>query len=238
MGLMANDLQDMMDGIFEVDSFQSKMGDDKNIVTLSFSLIDKAAAQDLSNFIEKGYSFVLDSDVTEGEQSDGTYKVFVELERNKDVGEQIMEVIDGISKLAGKEDLKFRYYKGWRSHPASLENLQELVPNDPEKYGISMQENALNNYKMFFSKSFVDAIDLTENTLTIKKQYAEPLVFEFIDFGDVRKVNKSINETIDITNSYSEIMFLTKYLGDYNITKYGDKLVFENQDKALVVKRK
>jgi hypothetical protein len=37
--------------------------------------------------------------------------------------------------------------------------------------------------------------------------------------------------------SYAEMLYLTKYLGDYNISKYGDKLVFENKDKALVLKR-
>ena len=237
MGLLAGDLKDMIDGIFEIDSFKSKMGDDQNIVTLSFSLIDKMAAEDLSNFLERGYSFILDSDVTAGEQSDGTYKVFVELERNSDVGEQIAEVIDGVSKLSNKDEFKFRYYKGWRSHPATLEKLQELVPNDPEKYGITMQENALNNYKEFFNKSFLDEVDLNENLLTLKKKYADTLVFEFVDFNDTLEIVNSIEGRFDLMESYSEILFLTKYIGDYNISKYGDKLVFENGDKALVVKR-
>jgi hypothetical protein len=33
------------------------------------------------------------------------------------------------------------------------------------------------------------------------------------------------------------VIYLTKYIGDYDITKYGDKLVIENNRKALVVKR-
>ena len=32
-------------------------------------------------------------------------------------------------------------------------------------------------------------------------------------------------------------IYLCKYVGDYNITKYGDKLMFENSDTALVLKR-
>ena len=32
-------------------------------------------------------------------------------------------------------------------------------------------------------------------------------------------------------------IFLCKYIGDYNITKYGDKLTFENAGKTLVVER-
>jgi len=237
MGLRAADLRDMVDAVFEIDSYASKMGDDKNIVTLSFSLNDKAAAEDLSNFLEKGYSFILDSDVTPGEQSDGTYKVFVEMERNKQIPEQIFEIMDGLGKLAGKDEFKFRYYKGWRSHPATLDNLSEMVPTDPDKYGLNLEENRLENFKEFFNKSFLDSVDFNENLLTLTKKYADPLHFEFVDFGDIHKINKSITETIDVMNSYPEIMFLTKYIGDYNITKYGSKLVFENEDKALILKR-
>ncbi len=237
MGLMANDLSNTIDKIFEIDSYASKMGDDKNIVTLSFSLTGKEAAKDLSNFLEKGYSFILDSDVTEGEQSDGTYKVFVEMERDSEVGENIFEILDGVKKLSGKDDFKFRYYKGFRSFDATQDKISEMVPTDPDKYGISMQENALNNYKTFFSNSFVDNIAMQENKITIKKKFSDSLVFEFIDFGDTLNTIKTLNESFDILNSYPEILFLTKYIGDYNISKYGDKLVFENEDKALVLKR-
>ena len=234
---MANDLSNTIDKIFEIDSFASKMGDDKNIVTLSFSLTGKEAAKDLSNFLEKGYSFILDSDVTEGEQSDGTYKVFVEMERDSEVGENIFEILDGVKKLSGKDDFKFRYYKGFRSYEATQDKISEMVPTDPDKYGISMQENALNNYKTFFSNSYVDNIAMNENKITVKKKFSDSLVFEFIDFGDTLSTIKHIDESFDILNSYPEILFLTKYLGDYNISKYGDKLVFENETKALVLKR-
>ena len=237
MGLLANDLSNTIDKIFEIDSYASKMGDDKNIVTLSFSLTGKEAAKDLSNFLEKGYSFILDSDVTEGEQSDGTYKVFVEMERDTQVAENIFEILDGVKKLSGKDDFKFRYYKGFRSHEATQDKISEMVPTDPDKYGVTMQENTLNNYKTFFSKSFVDNITMLENKIIIKKKFSDTLMFEFIDFGDILETTNQINESFDILNSYPEILFLTKYLGDYNISKYGDKLVFENEDKGLVLKR-
>ena len=39
-------------------------------------------------------------------------------------------------------------------------------------------------------------------------------------------------------NDYAEIMFLTKYLGDYNISKFGDKTItLEHANKMLVVER-
>ena len=105
MGLRAGDLKDLVYHIFEIDSFASKMGDDSNIITLSFSVKDKAPADDLVKFLESGYSFVLDADATTGEQKDGTYKVFVELQRERGATENIMEIVDGVSKLAELDDL-------------------------------------------------------------------------------------------------------------------------------------
>lgn len=237
MGLRQNDLKDLVYHIFEIDSYASKMGDDKNIITLSFTVKANAAADDLVRFLEGGYSFILDSDVTAGEQNDGNYRVFVEIERDKSANENIMEIVDGIKKLADVEDFKFRYYKGFRSHDVTIENLDREVPLDPNNYGITVSESNLNNYKNFFSNSYVEEIVMEDNVLTITKAYADKLMFEFVDFGETLKTVKRINESLDIMESYPEILFLTKYLGDYNICKYGDKLVFENSERVLVLKR-
>ena len=222
--------------ILEIDSFSSKMGDDKDIVTLSFSVKEQTAAEDLMNFVEKGYEFVLDADATSGEQADGTYKVFVELERNKKVHDQIMEIMDGIGKLADKDEWRFRYYKNWQSNELSHNNLEEQIPTDPNEYDVKVNESNLDNYKNFFNKSYVDDISLLENTLSITKKYCHPLKFEFINFGDKDKLIESIEDKINV-NDFAEIIFLCKYIGDYNITKFGDKLTFENSGKALLLKR-
>ena len=236
MGLRSADLKDLIDHIFEVDSYASKMGEDKDIVTLSFSMITKESADDLVNFIEKGYSFVLDADATAGEQSDGTYKVFVEIERSKDVPEQIMEIMDGVSKITGKDDFKFRYYKSFRSLPVSIGTLKEIIPADADSYGIKRQESNLDNYKTFFSNSYVEDIEMHDDIITVQKKYADPLNFKFIDFGNKKDIRNNIQESFDI-NAYPEILFLTKYLGDYNISKYGENLFLEHAGKTLVVRR-
>ena len=236
MGLRHGDLKDLVYDVFEIDSYASKMGEDKNIVTLSFSVKDRAPADDLVKFLEGGYSFILDSDVTSGEQADGTYKVFVELERDNKSNDNIMEIVDGISKLSEIEKFRFRYYKNFRSHNISIESLNEFVPTDPDNYGIKVNESNLDNYKNFFSKSYVDDIVMTESILTIKKSYADPLQFKFIDFGPTVKTLNSIKESFN-TQDFSEIIFLSKYVGDYNITKYGNKLTFENSGSTLVLER-
>jgi len=236
MGLRAEDLRDLVYSIFEIDSFKSKMGDDKDIVTLSFSVKEQAAANDLMNFLEKGYDFVLDADVTKGEQSDGTYKVFVELERDRHASKNILEIADGVQKLSGLDKLRFRYYKNFKSADLSQENLEEQLPLDPDAYELAVNENVMSNYKNFFNRSFVESVDMWDDIIRIKKVYADPVYFEFVEFGDSTEVIENINESFN-ANDFSEIIFLSKYIGDYNITKYGDKLTFENAGKTLVVKR-
>ena len=213
------------------------MGDDEDIVTMSFSLRDKAPADDLVKFLEGGYSFILDADATAGEQSDGTYKVFVELERNRHVHEHIYEVLDGVKKISGGDDLKFRYYKNFKSKDATMENLDTHIPKDPNNYGLTRNQTTMENYKNFFNNSYIESVDMVEDNLLFKKMYADPLAFEFIDFGDRTKILENVDSGFNV-DAYPEILFLTKYLGDYNISKYGDNLVFENKGLALIVKRK
>lgn len=236
MTLKQGDLHDLVYHIMEIDSYKSKMGSDKDIITMSFSVKTKEAADDLESFLEKGYNFVLDADATSGETSDGTYKVFVEIERHKDAPGQILEIANGIKNLCGMDDLKFRYYKNWRSVAVDEKNLSEMIPVDPDQYGVTVTETNLENYKNFFNRSYVESVEMIDDILTIKKPWADPVRFRFIDFGDAEETITNINENFN-ANDFAEIIFLTKYIGDYNITKYGDKLTLENKDKVVVLKR-
>ena len=236
MTLQAGDLKDMLYDILEIDSFKSKMGSDEEIITLSFSVRENNAAKDLRDFIEKGYNFVLDADMTPGEQSDGTFKVFVEMERDKNAPEQIIELADGVRKLSDLDNLKYRYYKNWKSTDLTQESLEETIPLKPDDYGLKVNESNLDNYKNFFSKSFVENVYMEDDIIVIKKAYADPVAFKYIDFGPTQKTLDSINESFN-ANDFAEIIFLSKYIGDYNITKYGNKLTFENQGSTLVVER-
>ena len=236
MGLQSKDLKDMVYKVFEIDSYKSKMGSDTEISVMSFSVKDKQAADDLEKFIETGYNFVLDADATPGEQSDGTYKVFVEIERTKDLPNNILEVVDGVKKLANLDDVKFRYYKNFRSFDVTEDNISKLVPTDKELYDSQMQNTQMESYKDFFNKSFVESIDMIEDIICIKKAYADPVYFRFVDYGPTVQTLEAIKESFN-ANDFAEIIFLSKYIGDYNITKYGNKLTLENSGSTLVVER-
>ena len=237
MGLRAGDLHDLVKPVFEVDSYRSKMGSDEDIVVVSFSVMEEQASKDLVDFIEKGYNFVLDADATPGEIDQGVYKVFVEMERNSKIATQVLELLDGVGKLAEVENFRFRYHKSFSSSPASINNLQEMIPADKNAYEQVVSESGMNNFKDFFNKSYLENIELFGDALLIKKAYADPLAFTIKDFSNTHQINESIKEKINM-NDYAEILFLTKYLGDYNVMKFGNKtLTFENEGHTLVVER-
>ena len=77
---------------------------------------------------------------------------------------------------------------------------------------------------------------MEDNTITIKKVYADPLSFNVIDFGKTEATINNINESFNV-NDFAEIIFLSKYIGDYNITKYGNKLTLDNSGNTLVLER-
>jgi hypothetical protein len=236
MSLQSEDLRDLVDRIIEIDAYKSKMGADADIITIAFSTKTKESADDLVGFLERGYPFVLDADATSGEQSDGTYKVFVEIERDKRAAEQIIEMSDGVSKLTGIEKLKFRYYKNFRSLPLEQTALEAAIPVSADDYSVRVTESNLENYKNFFNKSFVESVDMWDDLLRIKKAYADPVFFKFVDFGTTQQTLDAITESFNPWD-FSEIIYLSKYIGDYNITKYGNKLTFENNGNTLVVER-
>jgi hypothetical protein len=238
MALRANDLRNLVKNVFEIDAYRSKLGDDQDIVVVSFTVTYEGPAKDLENFVEMGYNFVLDADVSPGETDDGTYKVFVELERDRHAPEYIFELLDGIERLTGIPDMRFRYFKSFSSQDATLENLQNTVPTDIESYNYATDKSNEDNYATFFSNSNANSIDMVNESIVFKRRFANPVRFKIVDFGNKTDIYKNIKGSIMCESSdFSEIMFYSKFIGEYNITKIGDKFIFDNRKNAVVMER-
>lgn len=236
--LRANDLRHFVKKVFEIDSYKSKIGDDEDIVVLSFTVDSEDPAKDLENFIEMGYSYVLDADVSTGETDDGTYKVYVELERNRHVPEQILELLNGIKKVATIDEFRFRYFKSFKSQEATLENLKNSVPLDKNSYNSVTESQHINNFSNFFVNSYSDNINVIDESITFSRIWKEPLTFEIISSGPKREVYDSLRGPIMLENKdIAEVLYLTKSIGNYNITKIGNAFVFENNGWAVVLEK-
>ena len=78
-GLELGDLKRLIHTELHIDEFKSKLGRDEDVCVISFKVTGKEPGNDLVNFIEKGYDWVLDADISSGEMDDGSYIVFAEL---------------------------------------------------------------------------------------------------------------------------------------------------------------
>lgn len=236
--LLAGDLRLLVNNIFEVDSYKSKMGSDKDIVVLSFTVNSADPASDLVEFIEKGYDFVLDADASPGELDDGKYKVFVEIERNRRIAEQILEILSGVKNLAEVDNWKFRYYKSFHSVDANEQNLKETIPTSKDDYEIGVNENNMNNFSNFFNRSFLDSVHVENDDIVFQKKYSGPLRMRIKEFGPREQVYKNTAGPIMLeSKDVAEVLYYTKYVGNYNITKIGSSYVFENNGYAVVLER-
>jgi hypothetical protein len=236
--LRERDLHNLVDNIFEIDSYASKMGSDKDVVVLSFTVEEEMPAKDLVNFVERGYNFILDADATPGELKDGKYKVFVEIERNRRIGEQIMELLDGVEKLTGIEQFKFRYHKGFNSVPVDADTITEVVPGTADEYEMKIKESRMNNFSNFFNKSYLESISISDEDINFQRKYSEPLRMKIKDFGTKEQVYEKIQGPLMFeSRDVAEVLYITKYLGNYNVTKIGSTFVLENEGYALALEK-
>lgn len=236
--LRANDLEHLIKRVFTIDSYKSKIGDDEDVVVLGFEVDQQEAAKDLENFIEMGYEYVLDADVTPGETDSGNFVVFVELERTRNVAKQIMEIIEGIKKLTGLEYMRFRYFKSFKSKEATEENLKSSVPTDKNSYGIAVDKNRLDNFSEFFSNSYAEDIKLLDESIIFKRAYSGSIKFKILNSGPREQIHEQVKGPVMLQQKdMAEVMFLTKTIGNYNITKINNQFIFERDNWAVTMEK-
>jgi hypothetical protein len=127
-GLEQNDLKRLIHPELHIDEYRSKMGKDEDVVVLSFKVNGREPAEDLVNFIEKGYEWVLDADVSAGEIDDGDFLVFVELDRSSGAAENIMTMMQDIMNLTDQDIGEWTVQV--RSNPAQIELTADNIKNN------------------------------------------------------------------------------------------------------------
>ena len=238
-GLKAGDLEGVVSKRFSVDKFKSKMGDDRNIMVLAFSVDGQAPAKDLERFAETGYKEVLDADATPGTLEDGKHRVFIEFARAEKVGGDIRKFLDDLSKLTNIETFEFTYHKDTRPFEASMKNLSDILPRTPEAYTQKIQAMKLGEIKNFFDKFQMMEFKLDDNLISVKKQNADTLKFELHAFGSSPMIMNEVKAFQLDESAMSECLFLTKYFGPYQITKTTEsRFVFSKDGQSALLSKR
>jgi len=135
-GLEQGDLKRLVHPELHIDEFKSKLGRDEDVCVVSFKISSKEPAADVVSFVEKGYEWVIDADVSSGEMDDGAYLVFVELDRDTKLPVHIIEMMEDLMNLTEQDlgEWRLRYQTSTTDHDLSEESINALVPLTSEAY--------------------------------------------------------------------------------------------------------
>jgi hypothetical protein len=78
----------------------------------------------------------------------------------------------------------------------------------------------------------------SNNTLTFSKPYAGDIKAKFISIGEYDDVKETVPGKLDINEtSQGQVLFLNKFLGNYDINKIGNKFLIRNGKQAVVIEK-
>jgi hypothetical protein len=132
-----------------VDEYAAHMGNDSEIVTLAFTIKSEAAGNDLVDWFERGYDFVLDAQVSEGEVKPGQYLVFVEMNRRSSVPKRIIELLDDLETLTAIPVKDWTIIVDEEEHSPEEEVLKQVITISPHDYReeVEVEEEELNEMR-------------------------------------------------------------------------------------------
>lgn len=163
-GLNYMDMEHHVTPILGIDQFKSRIGEDKDIIVLNFIVDGEEVGNDLVDWLERGYDWIIDSEVSPGEVLDKKYYVFAEMNRRSTSPRRIMEILDDLKTLTGiePEDWEIKLEKA--KYPASLEMLSKNLILDPNEY-VNEKEKELNEWREIAGLQSVKSYDKSDTEI-------------------------------------------------------------------------
>ena len=147
-GLDYMDLEGQLLPRISVDEYSAKMGKDSEIVTVAFTVKSEAAGNDLVDWLERGYDYVLDASLSEGEISPGKYLVFVEMNRRTTVPERIIEILNDLETLTDMTAKDYTVEIDDEDYDADEGILKQKIILSPKEYRVEEErEEELNEMR-------------------------------------------------------------------------------------------
>lgn len=131
-GLQKNDLDYLIMPMLDIDNYESKIDNSKAIV-VAFYVFEEDPARDLERFIEKGNIDILDAETSPAPTEDGYYVVFIEMDRDRDFPESLIDLVYQIDNLSNVEQWQFKTLHDDEMYDLTKDNLSKHVNLDPSK---------------------------------------------------------------------------------------------------------
>lgn len=130
-GMRESDLDDLVLPLLSIDEYVSKIADDKEVIVVGFFVEDEDPANDLSRFIDRSVTDILDTDVSPAPNEEGYFLVFLEAKRDKNFVKMLLQVLDEISSLVNINKWTFKVHKDKTIHDLNRKSLEAKVNTKP-----------------------------------------------------------------------------------------------------------
>ncbi len=254
MGLQTGDLKDTILKKISIDEYEPKTGDSSDVLVLGFSLKESAHGQDLYNFLNSSIFEIRDVEVSPNPNPDNYYMVFVEMDRNEEVLENIRKIITDVENISGKLPWVGKTHLTDEFHPIFDEGISRFVITDPEKYMTKAEweeqqaealelensvETANQNILEFLKSSNLLNASINNNTLEVEDKFNEAKL-EVVGFGEAKDIMAEIgiNESA-IGDMDSTLKQFNSMLGEMKAIPIQEYIVIfhPSQTNVLITKQ-
>jgi hypothetical protein len=141
-----HDMVGQINSIVTVDEYKAKAGGDDEIITLSFIIKGQQASQDLVDWFERGYEWILDAQVSDGEYIPGKNLVFVEMPRRSTAPDRIIEILKDLETLTDIKVTEWTVKIDGEEYDADPEIIKTKIRLSPHDYRLE-HEDELNEMR-------------------------------------------------------------------------------------------
>ena len=150
-----HDLVDQITPKLSIDEYSAKVGTDDEIITLAFIVKGEQASQDLADWFERGYEWIMDAQISDGEISMGKHLLFVEMPRRTSAPERIIKILTDLETLTNFRCDEWIIEIDDQEIKPDVERLKELMTLSPHQYRLEnpseeddkATENELNEFR-------------------------------------------------------------------------------------------
>lgn len=133
-GLDYQDMEGQVTPEVSVDEYAAKMGKNSDIVTLAFKVKSDQVGKDLVDWFERGYDFVLDAKLSDGEIDTDKWLVFVEMNRRSTVPSRIIELLSDLETLTDIKTKDWTITVDNEDYDANEDVLKQVIITNPSVY--------------------------------------------------------------------------------------------------------
>jgi hypothetical protein len=133
-GLDHLDFQNQIIPTVSVDEYEARSGENDEIITFSFVVKGKAVGEDFCDWLIKGYDYINDAEVSEGELMANRFVVFVETNRRSKAPERLLEILEDLETLTGLPLNQWKIKINGEEYEPNLNTLKQHMITIPLEY--------------------------------------------------------------------------------------------------------